>query len=267
MKCARARILISAAQDGELSPKEQAVLDRHVSQCAECAREKAAVAELHGSMAMWTDAEPSEWLAQSFSYKLGQLMDEKRTAQAAPRRRFGIFAPVAGFAAVALLIVMLLHNRAPIPTTPPKQSRVVATGHGQTEIPAVDTAGMTAKPPANQGNKRIHGENNTVRHRTRWHPNPTHVAVAPQPHPAPRPAPEPGTASSGAGVIADEAAVSGVAPSAAADEIKYNIGEAGIAMNESMERLRGTLQEACDLVVAKPPVPMRDDQPAGGNVP
>jgi hypothetical protein len=266
MKCNNARILISASVDGELSPKEQFVLDRHVSLCTECAREKAAVSGLRGAMALWTDEEPSEWLAQSFSHKLGEFMEEKRAPQPAPRRRFGVFAP-AGLAAAALLIVMLVHNRVPTPAARvPVKSHEVATTSGQvrkSDTRATDNG--KAEIQIAQGDNGSDGERNLVRHPGhRRHPRPVHVAmgnaepVTPTVAPA---VPPPG------GSIADDSAVSGVAPSAAANEIKYNIGEAGIAMNESMERLRGTLQEAVDLVVSKPPMPARDTEPVGGNIP
>jgi len=254
MKCKKAKILISAALDGEISRKETLALGRHVSLCADCAREKVELADLRVSMSSWADESPSEWLAQSFACKLADLTEEKRAVEPKPRWRFGVFGPAAaGLAMAALLIVMVFHNRAslPTPTESPKRGPViVAPDHPKKtggQIVQVESAGG--------GRGRIQASD---------HHGPRHIALAPKNPPFVQPVPPPSTGP-GAGAIADEIPVSGVAPSAAADEVKFNLGEAGIAMNESMEKLRGALQEAVDLVVSKPPMPAVE--PIGGNTP
>lgn len=252
MKCNKAKILISAALDGEISQKETLALERHVSLCADCAREKVELAGLRVSMSSWADELPSEWLAQSFACKLADLTQEKHAVEPKPRWRFGVLGPAAaGLAMAALLIVMVFHNRASLPTpteSPARRPVIVVPDHPK------KTGGQIAQVENTTGQQdRIHASDHHRRGRI-------HVTVAPVQPPV-----QPPSTGPGGGAIADEAPVSGVAPSAAADEVKFNLGEAGIAMNESMEKLRGTLQEAVDLVVSKPPMPVVE--PIGGDTP
>ena len=252
MRCKKAKILISAALDGELSAKEGLALERHMCLCAECAREKTELAGLRATMSSWSDESPSERLAGRFALGLQRIMQEKRAAEPKPKWRFGVLGPAAaGLAVAALLIVMLVHNRAPLPTpTVVVKPRVVTTAPDHQK--QIAQGNETTGPPG-----RMHASDHQGRRRI-------HVAGAREKPPVTTPAAPPSTGP-GAGAIIAETPVSGVAPSAAADQVKYNLGEAGIAMNETMEKLRGTLQEAVDLVVSKPPVPVVE--PTGGNVP
>lgn len=270
MKCRKAGILISALADGELSPREQSALERHISACAACAREMQEIAELRRDMAVWADEAPSEWLAQNFSHKLQELTSSgcAPVTQKA-RLRWGVLGPAtAVFATAMLLIVIVLHNQ-----TPPPVTREAAKSH-RTAAQQAENA-RASNPQAIQEAAQGAGQTLTaerdvippkiVRHR---HPR-VHVAVRPARSTDVKPTTDltgpatgyaaPGSLGGHTGPtpgdnIADRT-TSGVAPIAGADEVKYSLGEAGLAMNETVERLRGTLQQAVDLLVSKPPLP------------
>lgn len=116
MRCKNAKILISASMDGELSQREERVLQRHVHRCAECAREQAEVSNLRDVMSAWTDEEPSEWLAESFAYKLNDEM-ERRTARPARRSRRVFGTALAGFATALLAFGIIMHSQLLPPET------------------------------------------------------------------------------------------------------------------------------------------------------
>jgi len=284
MKCKKAGILISAFADGELSPREQSALERHISACAACAREMQEITELRRDMALWAEEAPSEWLAQSFSHKLRELADEGcAPVPQKVRLRWGVLGPAtAVFATAMLLIVIVLHNQ-----TPPPVTREAAKSHRTATQHAQDR--QAANPQAIGGEAQGTGQTPTterhvippkiVRHR---HAR-IHVAVRPardtnvKPETPDVTGPSPGYADLGSrggytgpapgDNIADRT-TSGVAPIAGADEVKDNLGEAGLAMNETVERLRGTLQQAVDLLVSKPPLPANGGTEShGGDIP
>jgi hypothetical protein len=298
MKCSKVKVLLSAELDGELTPSEEMALTRHLAKCAECAQEKVELSALRGDMSLWSDEEPSEWLAQSFSYKLKELMENGRTETPRPvRRRWGVFGPAtAGLATALLLGVMLLHNQQQ-PTMSPEltvKPPAMATSHpvskpgAKLAHPAVATA-TEAPPVAHAAPKsvtRTTTYHHVAMHSTRSDSHPVTVAVKPAPAPYAEISAQPmmntkavdsrsidpstrgaATPYAASKAIAEVTIVGGTKPTGE-EAMKDNIGEAGLAMNENVEKLRGKLQEAVDLLVSKPPMPVKTGADAnGGNNP
>lgn len=286
MKCKKAGILISALADGELSPREQSALERHISACAACAREMREITELRTGMALWADEAPSEWLAQNFSHKLRELADEGCVpVRQKARLRWGVLGPAtAVFAAAMLLVIVVLHNQVPPPVTrEAAKSHPSPTQHAEnrqaSNPQAIEEDAQLPETRAIVGQHVVPPRVARHRHaRTHVAVRPARAAnVKPETPDVTGPSPQPGYVdlSSRGGypqpapedAIADRA-TSGVAPIAGAAEVKDNLGEAGIAMNETVERLRGTLQEAVDLLVSKPPLPANGGTEShGGYIP
>lgn len=135
MKCKDAVIMISMEHDGELSQTERVELERHVSRCDECAKERASIVQLSAALHGWTDEVPSEWLAQSFKFRLADLQTEKRPS---PRRSiWGWSAGISAAAAAIVLAGVLFHS-------PTKHVAVIAqVPHAQVQTQKPQA---TAKP-------------------------------------------------------------------------------------------------------------------------
>lgn len=103
MRCGKFRIMMSASIDNELTDKEKQILEQHISKCGECAHEMEALAGLRLAMSSWKDEEPSERLALSFSYILRDLADNKHKL---PVRR--PFISIFGKAAAGLAVMLAL---------------------------------------------------------------------------------------------------------------------------------------------------------------
>ncbi len=303
MKCSKAKELLSAELDGELSSGEELALTRHLAKCAACTQEKAELSSLRGTMSLWADEEPSEWLAQSFSYKLKDIMNEGKVQAPKPvRRRWSIFGPAtAGVVTAMLLVVIALHNqqqplktpeipvKAPVASNP----QPVDKPHVKQSQPAIAANSDTAPAPK----MTPYTAPNTGATRRSYHQPAVHV-VRPQTHldtvatvPAPAPPavtksiqPEAMTESRGdqfpdlmsrgaatpytAPKAVTEVTIVGSSKPSGEETVKDNIGEAGLAMNENVEKLRGKLQEAVDLLVSKPPMPVKTTtDPNGGSQP
>lgn len=295
MKCNNIKMLLSAELDGELSPSEELALTRHLAKCAACAQEKAELSSLRAGMSLWTDEEPSELLAQSFSYKLKELMEEGRMETPRPvRPRWGIFGPAtAGLATALLLGVMLLHNQQQLAKAPELTAKPPALAKSHpVDKPDVKLAQPTvaAEPEtATEAPRAAHAAQKPATRTTTYHHiavRPVAVAVKPAPAPYAEISAQP-TANSGPGnsrafdltsrgratpyaaskAVPQVTIVGGMKPTSE-EAMKDNIGEAGLAMNENVERLRGKLQEAVDLLVSRPPMPITTGADAnGGNNP
>lgn len=132
--------------DGELTQREERELRRHVRACAECAREQAEVSNLRDVMAVWTDEEPSAWLAQNFAYRLQDEMVRKPARRTSRQRRvFGTAA--AGLATALLAFGIILHSQmvpqVPVPSEPTtvvQQDEPAASGNrvAASEKPKLD---------------------------------------------------------------------------------------------------------------------------------
>ncbi|MCX6374614.1 MAG: hypothetical protein NTU88_00995, partial [Armatimonadetes bacterium] len=197
--------------------------------------------------------------------------------------RWGVLGPAtAVFATAMLLVIVVLHNQIPPPVT-----REAAKSHPsptqKAENRQASNPQKIGEDTQRPGARAIAGQHvvppPVVRHR---HAR-TRVAVRPvrdtnvKPETPDVTGPSPGYADLGSrggygqpvpgDTIADRT-TSGVAPIAGAAEVKDNLGEAGLAMNETVERLRGTLQQAVDLLVSKPPIPANGGTEShGGDIP
>ena len=296
MKCKKAGILISALADGELSQGEQSALERHISSCSACAQEMREITELRRDMALWADETPSEWLAQNFSHKLRELADEGCVpVRQKARLRWGVLGPAtAVFATAMLLIVIVLHNQVPPPVTreaakshpsPTQKAENGALSNPQAMhdeasrlgwVPSEDEQLVVEKPAVKHNRGVRPGYHMPARTRVAVRPA-RDTNVQPETPDVAGPSPQPGYAdlSSRGGYPQPEpedaiagGTNSGVAPIAGAAEVKDNLGEAGLAMNETVERLRGTLQQAVDLLISKPPMPANGGTEShGGYIP
>lgn len=127
MKCKDAIIMISMEHDGEISESERFQLSRHVLRCESCAREREMVSSLSETLHAWRDEVPSEWLIQSFKYKLAEMNSEKRIA---PRRTWAWGAGISAVAAIFAIAGLLLHTRiAPVTTVAQNPSPAVSIPH------------------------------------------------------------------------------------------------------------------------------------------
>ncbi|MDO8588697.1 MAG: zf-HC2 domain-containing protein [Armatimonadota bacterium] len=77
MKCSNAKILISAAADGELTERERLALDEHLAECVDCRRERSSVGALRRTLAVWEAEEPAESLANAFALRLKREQEQR----------------------------------------------------------------------------------------------------------------------------------------------------------------------------------------------
>ncbi len=293
MRCKKARILLSTALDGELSRGEELALERHLSGCAECAQEQADLAALRSTMSLWADEEPSEWLAQNFAHKLRELQEETAARPSGRRRlQWSVLGPTAAGLAVALLVIGLLvrsqiqppvPQRAPAPPTiaESQEPKTTATQPaGEAAEPSPSLARTEPRSAAPLERQPAHTEIATRRvkptggERLRERPvrspagsSDWHAARPSEPvygrEDSTPPAPE-----ADAVVIVERGVAGSVAPTAIANRITENLGEAGLTMNETVERVRGNLQKTVDLLISEPPAPVNHDAHTnGGNTP
>ena len=59
MKCSKARILLSAMIDGEVSSRERFLLKQHLAACPRCKEEMGDLRALRAFMSLWPEEEPS----------------------------------------------------------------------------------------------------------------------------------------------------------------------------------------------------------------
>ena len=257
MKCKEAKILLSASIDGELTPSEELVLEHHVSSCAMCAKDKAEFMRVSEAMPLWADAEPSPWLAEKFACKLAELQGYRTERMPRKGFRWGIAsAATASFAAAVLVIGLLIHGNVPPvrqatptaptiaqvgkttpPPPPPKPEKDIVIGANPVTTPA-----PVVRATRHAGRSVAH-YTTPVRHAK---PQPeVNVAMTPT---APSPAAAAGSVSYGS--------PAGTATIVAKATISENLGEASLAMNDTIERVRGNLQKSVDLMVSVPPVPV-----------
>lgn len=282
MRCNKAKILISASVDGELSPREERDLRRHIRRCAECAGEQAQVSNLRDVMAVWMDEEPSEWLAESFAYKLRDEMERKpvRRRSRRPRRAFG--AALAGFATALLAFGIIMHSQllAPEMSVPEKpETGVTRPAVQNPEPPASDQGPSTAIVPEPDSGRST--EQNTVAPRPPA-PKPNTVVREPQrtptvrpgPRPTPTPAVNTGPRALPRAAVADtgsrtrsadlasrgsesrdaeikrmilrKLAMANSAENNTESTVAAQLAKADLTMNESVEEVRGLLRRAAD---------------------
>lgn len=284
MKCKKVRILLSASLDGELSRSEEAAVERHLFRCAECAREQAELSALRDSMSLWADEEPSAWLSEKFAYKLQRLQEGTvGTSRRTRSRRRILGTAAAGFAASLFLLGLLLHSQfqPPVPLdieSPSATTEVREPEQPESSRPADGLAKQGAGPAPAQERPLPPVEREQARPQeiVQSAPSPTHVATRLERKPYVRPVhrpmrkqvsedrPEPGytglaSMPEAEQVIIRKFAAAGIAQGAVAEKVSDNLGEAGLAMNETVERVRGNLQKAVDLIISTYPAPASDD--------
>lgn len=273
MKCNKAKILLSAALDGELSRGEALALERHLAACNACAVEKAEYSALRETMVLWADEEPSAWLAENFAYKLSQLRERGHAVPRRPRWIFGTAA--AGLATAFLAFALLMHSHIQPPiqqriekptvthTAPPVEAPVVKPA--PTPIPKI----VTAKAPSHTGR--------AVARAVR----PTHKAATPKAYqPVRTNAETPSVPAVYAGaptsrnnpkptqpdlVVTPRITIAAADRGTVESRVSDNFGHAGLAMNETVERVRGNFQKAVDLLVSNAPTPVDSMHSDGGN--
>lgn len=281
MRCSKARILISASLDGELSAREQAALERHLSSCADCSMTKAGLASVSAAMSEWSDEEPSEWLAESFAYKLGKLTEEKTAV--APRRWVWGTA-TAGLATVLVAVMLIVHSRVepPVPVAESPVQQSVQEPRSMNPDTDGDSPRPNATPPVAaarpiQTPSRVRAGDSVqsrpvarqpiVRHAA---PRKNVVASAAASRPVVAPNGRDTMASRSMGVseaerlIMQKMALTRTAENGVAVQVEDNLGETGLAVNETIERVRGTLQKAVDLMVVAEMPSNADDNDGGG---
>ena len=148
MNCRKAEILISASLDGELTDKELLRLRRHIASCTACAHQQASLPEVVSAMHVWEDAEPSAWLAQSFAYKLREMEGAPQTAK--PRRSWWLLgSAAAGLVTTALAFLVLTYYQ-PGPSdydiSPSPAQHINAPTKPAQSAPAVSEPVVPAKP-------------------------------------------------------------------------------------------------------------------------
>jgi hypothetical protein len=164
MRCKNIRIMISAGFDGELSESERIAVESHVSSCASCAREKARLSAVTSVMRKWEDAEPSPWLAQSFAYRLCEAGNESQVVRS--KQSAWLIGSAAGGLITAALAFLLMFNSqftprntldtsrvsdqsvtAPPAAVTPSQDTQVAESQAMVEAPAAPEAVMNSVQP------------------------------------------------------------------------------------------------------------------------
>lgn len=261
MRCKNAKVLLSASLDGELSLRQQLVLDRHIETCAECARDKAEFAGLRDVMSAWPDENPSEWLAANFSHKLEQFQQEKQASRSRrPRWAFGMVAT--GAATVLVIAGFMLHAAFFNPAAPVAPNMVAVRPPTTNAVPAHKPVNGAKTVPAPKPvlNKPVTVAKTAAQPIIR---NTRAVRIT-----KPVMIADSGLKSNRAGHIGNRTSLTDnkkvnteqvgeirVAMTMATDvtavsKIANHLGEADIAMNESVERVRGTLQRAVDLTAS-----------------
>lgn len=264
MRCSKIKILISASLDGELTGKEKLILEQHVSKCGECAREMEALKGLRIAMSSWKDEEPSERLALSFSYKLRDLADNKDNIRARRPSALIFGKAAAGLAVIVALVGFFIRNDgndssvvAVLPMPAPISSPV-STISGNIEIKQDVERPVSKSTNTGRAVSRIGRQVAKASIKTQRRPLRKPVLVAYTPRNDFRTAE---LASRHAeSVIMKKMAYARSVDGETAATVVNNLDEANLKMNESFERVRGTLRTAADLLSA-------ERQSSNGNAP
>jgi len=135
MKCKNARILISAAADGELCQRETLALGEHLASCAECGREQRTVTGLRRALTAWEPSEPAESLTDAFMLRLSR---ERETASHSWRALFFSKLPAYGLASAAAAVILVgvyVATMRPVGQAPSVQPPSIASNHSTAERP------------------------------------------------------------------------------------------------------------------------------------
>lgn len=256
MRCSKARILLSASLDSELSPKEELALEKHISVCAACASEMESFAGLQSVMSAWVDEEPSDWLAQNFAFKLKDIAGaSKPVVKRKSRWLPGMV--TAGLLTVTAALAMIMHTQFMEPNiTLPDNPPVVAVnpvhmpdtaatkpGTGISK-PVITAKTFSAKPVY----VRKHNNRKYIRHNN-YAPRPIMMAAN-----IDEPVRLDLSSRHAERMIMKNIAIARNAEGETTGKVTEHLSEASMAMNETIERVRGTLRVAADLMSAEQPV-------------
>lgn len=279
MNCKNAKILISADLDGELSERETVALDGHLMSCAACAREREKLSAVSAAMRVWEDREPSEWLAQSFAYKLRELQLEPQ----AVKKRWGIWQTgiaATGLLTAALAIFIVFHGHN-IPVSNPgvhftPERVAVAPAKPVPDTHTISKSGLKATiseftnaiPNRLKVTKRIatarkrsiyvasglraryyRAYKPSMENRLDFHPRGA-IEVASRGGSADRERVEQEQARR---LIMEKILKNAKSPKGDAATVAVsNLSDAGVAMDETLERVRGALRKAADVLADVP---------------
>lgn len=272
MKCKQAKILISSAIDGEISDRERRSLESHLSACEACRAEQMQLRQLRQTMALWADEEPPVGLGETFAARLNSL-DKEEGLPSRARWQWAFGTAAAGMAAVLLLGAFLVTSRLQFrplpetnkptvvatPTSPPAEvaQRPKMSSQEAATVPSTSTTHMEnqARSPnvpavTSHGATSVSGGYKAVPRisrniRTRYRPQ--HIK------------PNKGTAPIAKGVesrtdpreLLTMIATAGTSSKEAPSFVVASLGETGLAMNEAIEIVRGTLRKAVDQLRAR----------------
>jgi hypothetical protein len=274
MRCKKAQIWLSAWIDNELSQRDQLALERHLSVCEECAQLKTELCALSQTMSLWADEEPSQWLAQSFSIKLEEMQAKVSTRRPLLGRtqRWALGSAAAGFAVMLIVAAgLLLQNHAAIPTMQakaPAVSRNLPPSNPKSEPTHVKAVAEAVPATVVRKPTAIAKDVATVqKHRYVAAKNHRRNALKIALHKSDNHAQQANPALAAESLIITKMAFAKAAQGKATLTVADNLGEASLAMNSTLERVRGTLQKAADLLVTQTPMPAADiPEPNGGTL-
>lgn len=236
--------------DGELSERDERILNEHLARCADCASEQATAGNLREVMAAWADDEPSDWLAQSFAYK---LQDEMARAAEPVRRPARLIGTAVAGAAVALLAFGVIMHSQLLPDQPvaPKPQPRVETSAPDRTSPGVAVAPEATQPEPPSVTAPPKPKLPVIVARTPVKPRVYQRARTVSPRPRTPVLASRGADQSDADIkrkvmrhIMLASAAEGDAESAVADRL----ARADMAMNGSIEEVRGVLRKAVDVL-------------------
>lgn len=236
--------------DGELSERDERILNEHLARCPECASAHASAGKLREVMAAWADDEPSDWLAQSFAYKLQDEMARAVKPARRPARLIGT--AVAGLATALVAFGIILHSQlVPDQTVAPKPQPGIETAAPDGAPPDVAVPPETARPEPPSITAPPKPKPPVTAVRTPVRPKVYQRARTASPRPRTAVLASRGADQSDAEIkrkvmrhIMLASAAEGDAESAVADRIS----SAELAMNGSIEELRGVLRKAVDVL-------------------
>lgn len=270
MRCKSARILLSASLDGELSLRERSALDRHLVSCVSCSQEMEKLAKVREIMSGWADEEPSPWLAANFAEKLARLQQEKTASKSGRPSRWVFGTAVTGAAVTLVLVGFFVHGLIQQGFTPTRHESplrmsqrddaLVATHEGTMRQQEIRRA--TNEHESQPGNQRTGQPNREVSGGARHQPGTSYPVGTSTDYSGARNRGLPTKQDNKALQLANELVAmaqaqevgatilgAGVAQNTAAVEVTENLSEIQLAMNETVERVRGSIMEAVDTVV------------------
>ncbi|MGB9586941.1 MAG: hypothetical protein ACPL7O_02055 [Armatimonadota bacterium] len=228
------------------------------------------LAKLREIMSGWADEEPSPWLAANFAEKLARLQKDKTASKSGRLSRWVFSTAVTGAAVTVVLVGFFVHGLMQqrfTPTrydSPPRISQrddvPVATRESTMRQQEISRANNEHESqPRNQQTAQ---PNREVSGGVRHHPGTPSPVGTSTDHPGVRNRGLPTKQDNKGLELANELVAmaqaqevgatmlgAGVTQSTAAVEVTENLSEIQLAMNETVERVRGSIMEAVDTVV------------------